>query len=102
MPEWLMCFQIQPVERSIDQCEHLLPLWPPGYERMSPLEQKRHATHQQFLAFAQSLVTLKKADDDTNMQHWTVEERRDFLNWCLEKGLLHIVEYRLLPVGQEV
>lgn len=61
----------------------------------------RHATHQQFYEFAASLVKLKPADEATNMQHWTVEERRDFLNWCLEKGILHIDGQKLLPVLPE-
>jgi hypothetical protein len=56
----------------------------------------RHATHMQFLEFAQSLVTLKRADDATNLQHWTVEERRDFLNWCLDNGILRIEGNRLI------
>ncbi|SRR6266568_1251871 len=56
----------------------------------------RHATHLQFLEFAQSLVTLKRADDDTNLQHWTVEERRDFINWCLENNILWIDGNRLV------
>jgi hypothetical protein len=57
----------------------------------------RHATHQQFYEFACSFVTLKPADDATNMQHWAVEERRDFLNWCLENGILRIENGRLMP-----
>ncbi len=60
----------------------------------------RHATDAQFLAFAASLVPLE-SEEEADLQHWTVEERRDFLNWCLHNGILQIVEHRLMPLEQE-
>ena len=44
----------------------------------------RTASDSEFLEFASSVVGVEGEDLD----HWTVEERRDFLNWCLERGIL--------------
>jgi hypothetical protein len=44
----------------------------------------RHASDAEFLAFASSIAQLR----GENLEHWTVEDRRDFLNFCLEKGVL--------------
>ena len=51
-----------------------------------------------FLHFVQSLVPLTGEGPD----HWTWEERRDFLNWCLDEGVLTIQEGRLVPAEELV
>ena len=51
------------------------------------------ATDIEFLNFVQSLVPLTGEDLD----HWTWEERRDFLNWCLDEHVLKIADGRLVP-----
>jgi hypothetical protein len=51
------------------------------------------ATDSQFLHFVQSLVPLT----GENLDHWTWEERRDFLNWCLDEHVLEIKDGRLVP-----
>jgi hypothetical protein len=51
------------------------------------------ATDSQFLQFVQSLVPLT----GENLDHWTWEERRDFLNWCLDEHVLVIQDGRLVP-----
>ena len=55
------------------------------------------ATDPEFLHFVQSLVPLT----GENLDHWTWEERRDFLNWCLDEGVLTIQDGRLVP-GEEL
>lgn len=57
----------------------------------------RSATHQQFTEFGRSLVQLDVPDDE----RWTVEERRDFLNWCIEYQVLDVQEGRLASKKQE-
>ncbi len=52
------------------------------------------ASDSEFLQFVQSLVPLS----GENLEHWTWEERRDFLNWCLDEQVLTIKEGRLVPV----
>jgi hypothetical protein len=51
------------------------------------------ATDSQFLQFVQSRVPLT----GENLDHWTWEERRDFLNWCLDEHVLVIQDGRLVP-----
>lgn len=51
------------------------------------------ARDEEFLYFAQSLVYLRGA----NLDHWTREQRRDFLNWCLDEQVLTIKDGRLVP-----
>ncbi len=51
------------------------------------------ATDTEFLNFVQSLVPLTGEDLD----HWTWEGRRDFLNWCLDEHVLRIADGRLVP-----
>ena len=51
------------------------------------------ATDTQFLNFVQTLVPL----NGENLDHWTWEERRDFLNWCLDEHVLVIQDGRLVP-----
>ncbi len=60
----------------------------------------RHATHEQFLAFAQTVVQIH-ATDGATLDKWTVEERRDFINWCISKGVLQVEGDRLVPVVPE-
>lgn len=55
-----------------------------------------HATDEEFLSFIETLVPL----EGENLDHWTWEERRDFLNWCLDEQVLCIKDGRLVP--QEV
>jgi hypothetical protein len=54
------------------------------------------ATDSEFLHFVQSLVPLS----GENLEHWTWEERRDFLNWCLDEQVLTIRDGRLVPVEE--
>ena len=44
----------------------------------------RHATDQEFLAYASSVAKIEGED----ITHWTVEDRRDFLNYCFAEGVL--------------
>ena len=55
------------------------------------------ATDTEFLNFVQTLVPL----NGENLDHWTWEERRDFLNWCLDEQVLTIQDGRLVPVEDE-
>lgn len=54
------------------------------------------ATDIEFLQFVQSLVPVTDGPD-----RWTWEERRDFLNWCLDEQVLEIKEGRLVPADVE-
>ena len=54
------------------------------------------ATDAEFLEFMQSLVPLT----GEGLDHWTWEERRDFLNWCLDEQVLTIQDGRLVPVEE--
>jgi hypothetical protein len=36
------------------------------------------------------------------LDHWTREERRAFLNWCVDEGVLTIQDGRLIPVEERV
>jgi hypothetical protein len=54
------------------------------------------ASDSEFLQFVQSLVPLT----GENLEHWTWEERRDFLNWCLDEQVLTIQNGRLVPVEE--
>lgn len=56
------------------------------------------ATDDEFLVFVQSLVPLT----GEGLDHWTWEERRDFLNWCLDEQVLTIRDGRLVPVEEQV
>lgn len=56
------------------------------------------ATDSEFLNFVQSLVPLTGENTD----HWTWEERRDFLNWCLDEHVLTIKDGRLVPFEETV
>jgi hypothetical protein len=55
------------------------------------------ATDIEFSQFAQGLVPIKGDSDK-----WTWEERRDFLNWCLDEQVLTIIDDRLVPVEETV
>jgi hypothetical protein len=50
------------------------------------------ATNVEFSQFARSLVPIKG-----DSEQWTWEERRDFLNWCLDEQVLEIKDGRLVP-----
>ena len=52
----------------------------------------RHASHGEFGIFACSVATVEGGSEK-----WTVEERRDFLNWCVENKVLEAKEGRLVP-----
>jgi hypothetical protein len=54
------------------------------------------ATDSEFLQFVRSLVPLT----GENLEHWTWEERRDFLNRCLDEQVLTIRDGRLVPVEE--
>ena len=54
------------------------------------------ATDSEFLQFVLSLVPLS----GENLEHWSWEERRDFLNWCLDEQVLTIKEGRLVPAEE--
>ncbi len=56
------------------------------------------ASDSEFLHFVQSLVPLT----GENLEHWTWEERRDFLNWCLDEQVLTIQDGRLVPVEETI
>ena len=56
----------------------------------------RYATDTQFLNFIKTLVPLE-AEDGADLEHWTVEERRDFLNWAIDEGVLLVRNGRLVP-----
>lgn len=51
------------------------------------------ATDVALLHFVQTLVPLT----GEGLYHWTREERRAFLNWCVDEGVLTIKDGRLLP-----
>lgn len=48
----------------------------------------REASDAAFLEFASSIVEVR----GEGLGCWTVEERRDFLNWCFERGVLEVGE----------
>lgn len=54
-----------------------------------------NATDEQFLAFIGTIAPLELGGE--GLDHWTYEERRDFLNYCLDEGILHIEDGRLVP-----
>jgi hypothetical protein len=56
------------------------------------------ASDSEFLQFVQSLVPLT----GENLDHWTWEERRDFLNWCLDEQVLTIQDGRLVLVEETI
>jgi hypothetical protein len=55
------------------------------------------ATDAEFLQFVHTLVPLT----GDNLEQWTWEERRDFLNWCLDENVLMIKDGRLVPVEDD-
>src|SRR5215471_4008201 len=59
------------------------------------------ASDEEFLAFAQSIVQVKVEEGDTLERSWTWEERRDFVNWCIDEGVLLVEDGRLIPVEEE-
>ena len=48
------------------------------------------------LRCVQTLVPLT----GEGLDHWTREERRIFLNWCLDEGVLTIQDGRLIPIEE--
>jgi hypothetical protein len=54
------------------------------------------ASNVEFSEFAHSLVLIKG-----DSEKWTWEERRDFLNWCLDEQVLEMKEKCLVPVDIE-
>jgi hypothetical protein len=56
------------------------------------------ATESELLHVLQSLILLT----GENLDQWTWEERRDFLNWCLDEGVLTIQDGRLVPVEEDM
>jgi hypothetical protein len=59
------------------------------------------ASDEEFLAFAQLIVHVKVEEGDTLERSWTWEERRDFVNWCIDEGVLLVEDGRLIPVEEE-
>jgi hypothetical protein len=59
------------------------------------------ASDEAFFAFAQSIVPVKVEEGDSLERSWTWEERRDFVNWCLDEGVLVVQDGRLVPVEEE-
>jgi hypothetical protein len=59
------------------------------------------ASDEEFLAFAQSIVPIKVEEGDMLERSWTWEERRDFVNWCIDEGVLLVKGGRLIPVEEE-
>ncbi len=57
----------------------------------------RHATHTEFSTWAQSIVPIE-AEEGIDLETWTVEERRDFINWCLERNFITAENGRLIPL----
>ena len=57
-----------------------------------------NATDSEFLQFVQTLVPL----EGEGLDQWTWMERRDFLNWCLDEGVLTIQNGRLVPAEESV
>jgi hypothetical protein len=55
----------------------------------------RHASDTEFLNFALSIAQL----EGEGLDRWTVEDRRDFLNWCLETGVLEAKDGALRRKG---
>jgi hypothetical protein len=55
-------------------------------------------TESELLQMLPSLIPLA----GENLDQWTSEERRDFLNWCLDEGVLTIQEGRLVPAEEEL
>ncbi len=55
----------------------------------------------EFLAFARSLAEIQAEEGDSVDRAWTWEDRRDFLNWCLDEGVLSIQDGRLVAVDGE-
>ena len=55
-------------------------------------------TEYELLQLLQSLIPLTGEYPD----QWSWEERRDFLNWCLDEGVLTIQDGRLVPVEELV
>ena len=57
-----------------------------------------HATDAEFFAFAAALVPITGEELDK----WTWEDRRDFLNWALDEGVLEIKDGRLIAVEERI
>jgi hypothetical protein len=58
----------------------------------------RRASDTEFFTFASSIARL----EGEKLDHWTVEERRDFLNWCPEMGLIESRDGVLHVKGPDV
>jgi hypothetical protein len=56
------------------------------------------ATDSEFLHFVQTLVPVT----GENLDHWTWEERRDFLNWCLDEQILQLKDGCLVPFEESI
>lgn len=56
------------------------------------------ATESDLLQMLQSLIPLT----GENLDQWTWIEHRDFLNWCLDEGVLTIQDGRLVPTEELV
>jgi hypothetical protein len=56
------------------------------------------APESELLQMLQSLIPLT----GENLDQWTWKEHRDFLNWCLDEGVLTIQDGRLVPTEELV
>lgn len=58
-----------------------------------------HATDAEFLQFAGALVPIT---GDGDLNRWSWEDRRDFINWCLDEDVLTIQDGRLVANEEHV
>jgi hypothetical protein len=71
------------------------------YLKLGQSEQNAwRAIDEEFVTFAQSLVTIQVQEGDALDRPWTWEDRRDFLNWCIDEGVLSVHDGRLIPVEE--
>lgn len=60
------------------------------------------ASDEDFLRFARTLAEIQVEEGNSLERPWTWEDRRDFLNWCLDEGVLEIKDGRLLAVEERI
>ena len=75
----------------------------PGLLLGPELEQNAwKATDEEFYRFAAALVEIQVEEGDSVDRAWTWEDRRDFLNWCLDEGVLCIQDGRLVAIEENI
>ena len=60
------------------------------------------ASDKEFLAFARSLAEIQVEEGDSVDRAWTWEDRRDFLNWCIDEGVLEVKDGRLVANEEHI